>query len=253
MSLIKSRTAIITGSGQGIGKRIAEDLAGRGFAVVIAERNAEHAHRVAEEICSRGGKALAIPLDITDSAAAREMVARAEAEFGAVDVFVSSARWSGLRPTPVSEISDEDWSRALDVNVTGTFNCVRAVVPGMTKRRYGRIIILSSATVTLPPMQPYVHYITTKAALIGMTRALARELGPSFITVNAVLPGSVETGVDRPGLSDEERRKRATSSQSLPEVIQPQDISGIVAFLTSDEARMITGQSFTVDGGRSFL
>jgi 3-oxoacyl-[acyl-carrier protein] reductase len=243
----------VTGSGQGIGKSIAKDLSHRGFAVVIAERDAQNAHQVAYDINEGGGKALALPVDITDSAAVGEMAARAEAEFGGVDVFVSSARWSGLKPTPVADISDEDWNRALNVNVTGTFNCVRAVVPGMMRRQSGRIIILSSATVTLPPVQPYVHYLTTKAALIGMTRGLARELGPSYITVNAVLPGSVETGVDRPGLSIEERRKRAISSQSLPEVIQSQDISGVVAFLASDEARMITGQSFTVDGGRSFL
>ena len=137
--------------------------------------------------------------------------------------------------------------------MTGTFNCVRAVVPRMMGRRNGSIVILSSATVTLPPAQPYVHYITTKAALIGMTRALARELGPSRINVNAVLPGSVETEVGRPGLSDEERRKRAVANQSIPEVIRSEDITGIVAFLVSDESRLITGQSITVDGGRSFL
>jgi len=247
------KTAIITGAGQGIGRSVAEDLAARGFSVVIADRDAANAEAGSAGIREEGGSALAAPVDITDPSMVAEMVARAEAAFGGIDALVGCARWSGLKPTPVVEISDHDWNLALEVNVTGTFNCVRAVVPRMMGRRNGSIVILSSATVTLPPAQPYVHYITTKAALIGMTRALARELGPSRINVNAVLPGSVETGVGRPGLSEEERRKRAGANQSIPEVIRSEDITGIVAFLVSDESRLITGQSITVDGGRSFL
>ncbi|MFN7634686.1 MAG: SDR family NAD(P)-dependent oxidoreductase, partial [Acetobacteraceae bacterium] len=166
---------------------------------------------------------------------------------------VTCARWTGLVPTPVAEIADADWRRAMDVNVTGTFNCVRAVVPSMSARRRGRIVILSSATVTLPPARPYVHYLTTKAALIGMTRGLAKELGAVGITVNAVLPGSVETGVPRPHLGADDRAARAAARQSVPVPVRPEDVAAAIVFLVCDETGMITGQSITVDGGRSFL
>ena len=140
---------------------------------------------------------------------------QAKERFGRIDVLVNNARWTGLRPTPVAEISDEDWQRTINVNLTGAFNCVRAVVPTMIEQKSGRIIMMSSATVTLPPARPYVHYITTKAALIGMARSLARELGPHYITVNSVLPGSVETGVARPHLSAEQRKAQAHPEEPI--------------------------------------
>jgi 3-oxoacyl-[acyl-carrier protein] reductase len=250
---MRTRVAIITGAGQGIGRAIAEDLAGRGYAVVVAEREPDRAREVAAAIEAAGGLALPAVVDVTDATAVQAMVDTVKARYGRIDVLVSSARWTGLRPTPVAQITDEDWARALNVNVTGAFHCVRAVTPTMIAQDSGRIIVLSSATVTLPPARPYVHYITTKAALIGMVRALAKELGPNHITVNAVLPGAVETGVERPHLTVEQRRARAAESQSIPELIESGDITGAVAFLASDESRFITGQSITVDGGRSFL
>jgi NAD(P)-dependent dehydrogenase (short-subunit alcohol dehydrogenase family) len=130
---------------------------------------------------------------------------------------------------------------------------VRAVTPGMIDAGWGRIIIFSSATVRNPPARPYVHYITSKAALIGMTRALAKELGEHGITVNAILPGSIETGVARPNpITSDERGKRAKSAQAIPRVIDASDLAGTAYFLASDASQFITGQSIAVDGGFSF-
>jgi 3-oxoacyl-[acyl-carrier protein] reductase len=248
-----ARVCIITGGGQGIGRALALHFAARGIRVGIAEKNAGNAAEVAKEIAARGGEALAIETDVTDPEAVRAMVARVEQAYGRVDILINNARWTGLAPTRVQDISDEDWRRALDINVTGAFNCVRAVTPLMIAAGWGRIIIMSSATVRAPPARPYVHYITSKAALIGMTRALAKELGASGITVNAILPGSIETGVARPNpVTSTEREARARSSQSIPRVLQSADLAGTAYFLASDESAFITGQSIAVDGGSTF-
>jgi 3-oxoacyl-[acyl-carrier protein] reductase len=250
---MSARVCIVTGGGQGIGRAIALHFAERGVRVAIAEQNAAGAAEVAAAITSRGGEARAITTDVTDPAAVDAMVRQVQGSFGRVDILVNNARWSGLSPTPVQDISDADWRRALDVNVTGAFNCVRAVAPVMIAANFGRIIIMSSATVRAPPARPYVHYITSKAALIGMTRALAKELGTFGITVNAILPGSIETGIARPNpVTTAEREARAKSGQAIPRVIESADLAGTAYFLASDDSAFITGQSIAVDGGMTF-
>lgn len=250
---MNARVAIVTGSGQGIGRAIAMKFASSGLRVALADRNLAAAESIAAEIASAGGEAIAIATELTESQSVDAMVAKTVSHFGACDILVNNARWSGLAPTPVQDIRDEDWRRALDVNVTGAFHCVRAVTPHMIAANWGRIINLSSSTVRMPPGRPYVHYITTKAALIGMTRALARELGAHGVTVNAILPGSVETGVERPGGIDAaERERRVRASQAIPRIMKPEDMAGAALFLASDDASFITGQSLAVDGGFSF-
>lgn len=247
------RVCIITGGGQGIGRALSLHFAGRGIRVAIAEKSADSAAEVAAEIAKRGGEARAISTDVTDPDSVRAMVARVQESFGRVDILINNARWTGLSPTRVQDISDEDWRRALDVNVTGAFNCVRAVTPAMTSSGWGRIINMSSATVRSPPARPYVHYITSKAALIGMTRALAKELGAFGVTVNAILPGSIETGIARPNpITSTDREALARAAQAIPRVITSDDLAGTAYFLASDESAFVTGQSIAVDGGLTF-
>ena len=195
----QGRVAIVTGGGQGIGRAFCLGLAERGYRVVIAELDEKAGASVAGEIKLGNGDARFVRTDITDSVSVAAMADKTLAEFGRIDILVNNARWSGLKPTPVEDVTDADWAKALQVNVTGAFNCTRAVVPYMKSAKWGRIVNMSSATVLMPPPRPYVHYVTTKAALLGFTRGLAVELGEFGITVNAILPASVETGVERPG------------------------------------------------------
>jgi 3-oxoacyl-[acyl-carrier protein] reductase len=250
---MSTRVCIITGAGQGIGRAMALHFAQHGIRVVIAEQNAANAAAVAAEIAASGGETLASAVDVTDPDRVRAMVEETRQKFGRVDILINNARWTGLAPTRIQDLSDADWRRALDVNVTGAFNCVRAVVPLMMAAGWGRIINMSSATVRQPPSRPYLHYITSKAALIGMTRALAKELGAHGITVNALLPGSIETGVARPNpVTSEERETRVKAAQAIPHVLKSGDLAGAAYFLASDEAAFITGQSIAVDGGMTF-
>lgn len=250
---MSNKVCVITGGGQGIGRALSHYFAERQVRVVIAERNAPAAADVASEIKARGGVALAVETDVTDPASVRNMVARAEEAYGRIDILISNARWTGLAPAHVQDITDADWQKAMETNVTGAFNCVRAIAPGMISAGWGRIVIMSSATIRQPPNRPYVHYITSKAALVGMTHALARELGEHGITVNAILPGSIETGVARPSpVTSADREKRAKEAQSIPRVIKPLDLAGAAFFLASEEASFITGQSLAVDGGLTF-
>jgi 3-oxoacyl-[acyl-carrier protein] reductase len=250
---MKDKVCIITGAGQGIGRAMAVHFATRGCRVVVAECNAASGLEVAAEISARGGTALAIETDVAKPSSVSDMVMQTQQAYGGVDVLISNARWSSLAPTPVQDITDEDWNKAMAVNVTGAFNCVRAVVPLMIAAGSGRIIIMSSSTVWRPPNRPYVHYISSKAALIGMTRALAVELGPHGITVNAILPGSIETGVARPNpVTSEDRELSARTLQAIPRVLTPNDLVGTAYFLASQESSFITGQSIAVNGGTNF-
>jgi len=248
---VNGKVCVITGAGQGIGEALALHLAARGARVVVAEMNAVRGADVAARIKAAGHEAIAVETDVTDARSVDALAACVRNTYGPVAALINNARWSGLVPTPVTELADEDWRRALDVNVTGAFNCIRALAPDMIAAGWGRIVNMSSSTIRLPPPRPYVHYITSKAALVGMTHALARELGGHGITVNAVLAGSVETGVQR-HLSSEERERRVKATQSVPQVITPGDLVGAVLFLCSNEAAMITGQSLAVDGGLTF-
>ena len=245
------KICVITGAGQGIGEALALHFAERGARVVVAEMNAARGADVVARIKSAGHEAFAVETDVSDPKSVAAMVSRVHAAYGPVAALINNARWSGLAPTSVTEITDVDWRRALDVNVTGAFNCIRALVPDMIAAGWGRIVNMSSSTVRLPPPQPYVHYITGKAALLGLTRSLARELGSHGITVNAVLPGSVETGIQR-HISAEERERRVKAKQSIPRVVTSKDVVGAAYFLCSEESALITGQALAVDGGMTF-
>jgi len=251
---LEGRVCIITGSGQGLGRAFAKSFAALGAVSIIAEINADNAKRVADEIIEAGGKALAIETDVANSDSVQAMVERTLAEFGRIDVLVNNAALlQSINRVPVDEISNEEWDNVLRVNVTGAFYCVRAVVGTMRKAGWGRIINMSSDTVLLPPPLTYAHYITTKAALVGLTRELARELGPDGITVNAIMPGSTETEVEQSEIVRNNRAKIVVPRQSIPRVEVAEDVVGAAVFLASEEAGFITGQSLPVNGGIAFV
>lgn len=241
----ESKVAIITGSARGIGRAIAETLARRGCDVVIADINLELAEATAKEIAAATGrKTLAVQVNVSDFASANALVERSLAEFGKVDILVNNA---GLtRDKLIMRMEETDWDIVLDVNLKGAFNCSKAVVRPMMKQRYGRIVNISSVS-GQAGQTGQANYSASKAGLIGLTKALARELASRQITVNAVAPGFVLTALTQ-DLSAE-LKEAILKATPLGRMGTPEEIAYAVAFLASDEASYITGQVLAVDGG----
>ena len=249
---LAGRVAVVTGAGQGIGRAFAHHLAGEGAVAVIAERGEAAAARVAAEIEAAGGRAFGIVTDVGSRASVEAMAAEVARRFGRLDILVNNASiFSTITLRPFEEIPDEEWDAVLHVNVTGVFYATRAAVPMMKAAGWGRVVNIASAAVNVGRVG-YLHYTTSKSALIGMTRSLARELGKHGITVNAVMPGATETEVAR-GTVTPERKAQLLATRSIPRVQTPDDLLGVVRFLASEESAFIPGQSIVVDGGGTFL
>ncbi len=248
------RVCIVTGGGQGLGRAFAKHFAANGAITVIAELIADNGQAVAAEITDANGKALAVATDVGDSASVRAMVEKVMGEFGRVDILINNAALlSSLRRSPLEGISDEEWDQVMRVNITGAFYCARAVAPIMRQAGWGRIINLSSDTALNPPPLTFAHYVTSKAALVGFTRTLARELGPDGITVNAIMPGSTETEIDRGEAMRENRAINVLPRQAIPRTEVAEDLVGAALFLASEGADFITGQTLPVNGGLAFV
>lgn len=241
----EARVAIVTGAGQGIGRVFAHALAGAGHRVVIAERDRARAEAVAAEI---GAAALAVETDVADEASTLRMAAAAERAFGRIDVLVNNAAiFSTLEMRGFEHIPPAEWEQVMRVNTTGPFLCSRAVLPAMRRGGFGRIVHMASAAVTMG-RPGYLHYIASKAALVGMARSMARELGPDGITVNAIMPGATTTEIPRRTVTPEQKA-RIVAAQCIPRGQVPEDLVGTLLFLVSDAASFVTGQALTVDGG----
>lgn len=247
---VAERVVIITGAGQGIGRELARQFAAAGAATVIADLSLENAESVANEIKAAGGKALAVAVDVSKKKSADLMVAATVEAFGRVDVLVNNASlFSNLVKRPFDQIPEAEWQKVMDVNINGVFYCACAVTQAMRAQGFGRIINISSASVHRGTKN-YLHYVTSKSALIGMTNSLARELGADGITVNCIRPGTVATEVaERVASLTPEIRQRNIDLQCIPRTIVPSDLVGLTMFLSTPAAAFITGQTIACDGG----
>jgi NAD(P)-dependent dehydrogenase (short-subunit alcohol dehydrogenase family) len=245
---VADRVVIVTGAGQGIGREYARQFAAAGAIPVIADINREAAARVAGEIEATGGTALAIPTDLGDADSVQALADTVLERYGRIDVLVNNAAiFSTLKMRLFDEIPLEEWDRVIRVNLTGCYLAARAVVGTMREAGWGRIINVSSGSVFLGSPH-YLHYVSSKSGLIGMTRAMARELGAHGITVNCVQPGGTFTEIPRETVT-EEGKKRLLEMQAIHREEIPMDLVGLVIFLSSPAAEFITGQTIAVDGG----
>ncbi len=244
------RSVVITGAAQGLGRALARAFASDGYAVAACDVQAEALEQTVGDITAAGGAAIAIACDISDAAQCVRAVDQAQAAFGRIDV-LNNAGLRALDRTPFWETTEATWDRFMAVNVRGSWLMTCAVRPHLLAAGGGSIIMISSAAVLeVPAMQ--AHYVTSKAALIGLTRATARELGAFGIRVNAILPSSLTTEVPKK-VDDSEIVARRIAGKALARGQTPDDVVGVALFLASDAARYLTGQSLNVDGGGDFL
>jgi 2-hydroxycyclohexanecarboxyl-CoA dehydrogenase len=243
------RVSVVTGAGSGMGLAIGKRLAAHGNRVALLDLDTPAVERLADTIHSDGGEALGLGVDVSDRAAVDAALGKVRSTFGPVEIMVTSAGIDEFQP--FTEITIEAWDRMLAVNLTGTFHCLQAAVPDMLAAKWGRIVTISSSSAQ-GGARNMAHYVASKGGVIGITKALAVELGPHGITVNTIPPGSIETPMT----------DRAQAKGVLPdyEVIEkmlpvrrmgtPEDIAAACSFLCSEEAGYITGQQINLNGGR---
>ena len=240
------RSIIVTGAGQGIGKAIATRFARDGGSVLVADVNGDQVRDVAAALTADGLHAVACSVNVTDAIQVRAMVDTAIREFGGVDVLVNNA--GILRSTKIVAITPDEWDLVMAVNVKGVFLCSQAVHDSMVARGGGRIVHMASLAGRATSTLGGAHYTTSKAAVLGLMRHMAREWARDGITSNAVSPGMVDTPMARGG-TDDARMKQIVSGIPLGRLAEPDEIANLVCFLASDEARYITGASVDIHGG----
>jgi NAD(P)-dependent dehydrogenase (short-subunit alcohol dehydrogenase family) len=251
--LLENRTAIVTGGAGGIGGAIALKFAEEGCSVAIADINAGKAEAIAKLVADKGGKALAIPCDVTDSQQVNATVAKVLGEFGGIDILVNNAGGMTAAP-PLEELDEATWDKAMALNLKSNYLFCKAVTPHMKEKRYGKIINLSSMGAVNPPKHS-IHYNSAKAGVLGFTYDLAYTLAPFNINVNAIIPGLIETEfyTQLAGLKTDEQKSAffTMMSKMIPmgRVGTPQDVAGAALFLASELGGYVTGTSIMVSGG----
>ena len=250
MDRLKDQVIIVTGGAHGIGRAYSEGLAAEGARIVVADIDEREAGTVARTLGESGHDALAVATDVSQPDSAEEMARAAVDRFGRIDGLINNAAMfqrPGVTHGPFEQIPVEEWDRLMAVNLRGIFLCCRSVVPRMKEQGRGKIVNISSGTVFNGTAQ-LLHYVTSKAGVIGLTRSLARELGDYNINVNAVAPGLTESieEVDETRL---QRRRDRVGMRSIKRPEVPQDLVGTVVFLCSPDSDFMTGQTLVVDGG----
>lgn len=241
---LTGRVALVTGASQGIGRSCALKLASCGAAVTLAARNQEKLNDVARQITAAGGKAATFALDVADESKVKEVFKAATAQFGKIDILVNNAGIT--RDQLVMRMKRADWDDVLSTNLTSAFLCIQQAIPSMLKQRWGRIINISSIF-GQTGQAGQANYSASKAGLIGLTMAIAREVGSRNITCNAVAPGFIET--DMTTRMGEQFKENAVKMIPLGRIGSTEDVANSVAFLASEEASYITGHVLSVNGG----
>jgi 3-oxoacyl-[acyl-carrier protein] reductase len=238
------RVALVTGASRGIGRAIATTLCKSNFGIIVASPEIEKNEEVAAEICACGGTCMTVDFDVTSQESVKEGVAKVLQDMRRIDVLVNNA---GITRDALSiRMKAEDWTRVLQVNLTGAFFTAQAVIPAMMKERWGRIINIASVVGEMGNVGQ-ANYVASKAGLIGLTKTLAIELAGRNITVNAIAPGFIET--DMTAVLSDDVKERMLSMIPLKRFGKPQDIANAVKFLASEEANYITGCVIRVNGG----
>jgi NAD(P)-dependent dehydrogenase (short-subunit alcohol dehydrogenase family) len=247
---LSGKVAIVTGGAQGLGESYARALGAEGAAVAIFDLQIEKAKGVAGELTA----AMALAVDVSDRSAVAAAVGRVKAELGRIDILVNNAAFASTpesRTKPWYELPQADWERVLGVNLGGCFYCCAAVAPVMIAQGSGKIVNVASSVFWSPPPQ-LAHYVTSKAGIIGLTRALARELGGHGVTVNAIAPGFTRTEWTA-SVYPAEHFERIAAGRALKRVEEREDLTGTMLYLCSAASDFVTGQVIVVDGGEVFV
>jgi len=243
MTDFTGRVAIVTGAARGLGRAAAERLHERGASVAVNVRDRERAESLAREI---GEDVLAVPGDIAADGVPEEIIRQTLERFGRIDILVNNAALA--RSTRFPDLSAEEWRHALEVNLTAPFLLTKAALPAMKAQHYGRIINISSTAGRTVSTLGGAHYTASKAGLLGLTRAAAKELGQFGITVNAVCPGMIDTELTRENATPE-LLARLAASYPVPRLGTALEVADLICFAASEEAGYITGASFDINGG----
>jgi 3-oxoacyl-[acyl-carrier protein] reductase len=243
---LSQQVVVVTGASSGLGRAIARGAGERGAKVVVTARNEEALENCVREVEQSGSEALAVPGDVAAPGVAEEIVARTLERFGRVDVVVNNAALA--LPTRFPDLTPEEWRAALEVNLTAPFLLIKASLPAMQAQRYGRIINISSSAGRMVSTLGGAHYTASKAGLLGLTRAAAKELGKFGITVNAVCPGMIDTELTREH-ADDALLHTLAASYPVPRLGTSREVADLICFAASEAAGYITGASLDINGG----
>jgi 3-oxoacyl-[acyl-carrier protein] reductase len=248
---LDGKVAIVTGAGRGLGKAISLRLAKEGAKIAAADIDFDICSAAVKKMQEKGFTAIAMRVDVTKEEDISQMVEEVMSKLGAIDILINNAAmYYGISWKPFDKISIEEWDRVMTVNVRGGWQCTKAVVPQMRKQGKGKIVNVASSAFFTPP-GVFCHYTASKGGVIALTRALATELGPLGINVNAIAPGPTMTEATKMAMT-EERALKSAEKTPLKRLEQPEDIVGAVVFLSSEDSDFITGQTIIIDGGRAF-